>query len=112
MLAYYSFRRKDAVEIQYEMGYEFTVESAYSNRGSYILNHSYFLDTSAPIITDNKNTISGTTNFNLFKWEYVTSDPVISDVKAPFLFKKQAFNDTIRILIENQEIVLLLKNRE
>ena len=94
-------------QINFEDNLQLKVESAYNERGIYILNDEYFLNSATFII--GKNTIQ-IKDDAIWRPKGSKHLPRISDINAPFLIYKNKNTDTIFIEKDDKRIVLLLSN--
>jgi hypothetical protein len=94
-------------QINFEDNLQLKVESAYNERGIYILNDEYFLNSATFII--GKNTIQ-IKDDAIWRPKGSKHLPRISDINAPFLIYKNKNTDTIFIEKDEKRIVLLLSD--
>lgn len=94
-------------QINFEDNLQLKVESAYNERGIYILNDEYFLNSATFII--GKNTIQ-IKDDAIWRPKGSKHIPRVSDINAPFLIYKNKNTDTIFIEKDDKRIVLLLSN--
>lgn len=94
-------------QINFEDKLELKVERAYNERGIYILNDEYFINSATFII--GKNTIQ-IKDDAIWRPKGSNHLPRISDIKAPFLIYKNKNTDTIFIEKDDKRVILLLSN--
>jgi hypothetical protein len=100
--------QSNLIEISREKSINIIVSDAYNERGDYILNKKYFLNSATYILGDdyslskNNGIVIWNTKGNKYK-------PIISDVSAPFEIHKEKNNDTLRLIKDGKTIILLLE---
>jgi hypothetical protein len=94
-------------QINFEDNLQLKVERAYNERGIYILNDEYFLNSATFII--GKNTIQ-IKDDAIWRPKGDKHIPRVSDINAPFLIYKNKNTDTIFIEKDEKRIVLLLSD--
>lgn len=94
-------------EITFEGNFKIKVEKAYNERGVYILNDRYFLNSATFIIEGNA---IETKDDAIWRPEGNNYMPRISDISAPFTLIKKKNSDTIFIEKDGSKISLLLSN--
>ena len=99
--------QKRLKEIKFEEKIELTVNKAYNERGIYILNNKYYLNSATFIIGNNLYQIKDEAIWRPKGSEHL---PRISDITPPFIISKKENNDTIIIEKEEDKILLLLSN--
>jgi hypothetical protein len=94
-------------EINFENNLNIKVERAYNERGVYILNDIYFLNSATFVIGD--NTIK-TEDDAIWRPKRTKHKSRISDISAPFTISKNNNTDTIFVEKDGSKISLLLSN--
>lgn len=94
-------------QINFEDNLQLKVERAYNERGIYILNDEYFLNSATFIIGQNTIQIEDDAIWRPKGNKHL---PRISDINAPFLIYKNKNTDTIIIEKDDKRIVLLLSD--
>lgn len=94
-------------EIQYDNNLNVKVEKAYNERGIYILNDKYFLNSATSVIGDNPVKIKDDAIWRPQGSKHI---PRISDISAPFTISKNKNSDTIFVEKDGSIILLLLSH--
>ncbi|CAM3959210.1 NTF2 fold domain-containing protein [Flavobacterium branchiophilum] len=94
-------------EINFEDNLNVKVEKAYNERGIYILNDTYFLNSATFMIGDNSINVKDDAVWRPKGSEHV---PRISDISAPFTISKSKNTNTILVEKDGSKISLLLSN--
>ena len=82
------------------------VNDAYNERGIYILNNKYYINSATHILGQDYNLSNDDAIWRPKKNKYI---PKISDISAPFEIQKEQNNDTLKLIKNNKTITLLLK---
>ena len=83
-----------------------TVNNAYNERGIYILNDKYYVNSATYILGEDYNLSKEKTIWIPKNNEYI---PRISDVSSPFKIRKEKDNDTLKLIKNDKIIYFLLK---
>jgi hypothetical protein len=94
-------------EIKFEDNLSLEVKNAYNERGIYILNDRYYVNSATFIIGEGTIKIKDDA---IWRPEGSKHMPRISDVSAPFIIYKNKNTDTIFIKKDGSKISLLLSN--
>jgi hypothetical protein len=94
------------IEISKEKSIDIIVNDAYNERGDYILNKKYFLNSATCILGDDYFLSKDNAIWRPNDKKY---EPRISDVSAPFEIHKVNNNDTLRLIKDGKTIILLLE---
>ncbi len=94
-------------EIKFEDSLQMKVVKAFNERGIYILNDAYFLNSATFVIRGNTITINDDA---IWRPEGSKNAPRISDISTPFIISKNINSDTILIKKDGHKILLLLSN--
>lgn len=99
--------QSDLKEIQYDDNLNEKVERAYNERGIYILNDKYFLNSATSVIGGNPVKIKDDAIWRPQGSKHI---PRISDINAPFTISKNKNSDTIFVEKDGSVILLLLSH--
>lgn len=94
-------------QISFEENINVKVIDAYNERGIYILNDAYFVNSATFIIGENTILIKDDAIWRPNNKKHI---PRISDIAAPFILTKKKKNDTLTLIKDENKIHLLLKN--
>ena len=94
-------------EIDFENSFNIKVEKAYNERGIYIINGAYFLNSATFIIGDSSISIKDDA---IWRPQGSRHLPRISDISAPFEIIKNKNTDTVFVEKDGHKILLLLSN--
>ena len=94
-------------EINFENNFNIKVEKAYNERGIYIINDTYFLNSATFIIGNSPIEIKDDA---IWRPQGSKHTPRISDISAPFTISKNKNTDTIFVEKDGSKISLLLSN--
>jgi hypothetical protein len=94
-------------KIDKNRSYDIQVSDAYNERGIYVLNNKYYLNSSTYVIG---NHYGYSKNDAIWKPKNAKYIPRISDISAPFRIYKEIDNDTLKLKKEDKTILLLLTN--
>ncbi|AXP81619.1 hypothetical protein CJ739_2546 [Mariniflexile rhizosphaerae] len=92
-------------KIHKKNSYDIQVKEAYNERGIYVLNKKYYIN-SATYVIGNHYGLSK--DSGIWRPENVEYNPRISDISAPFTIKKEIDNDTLTLKKGDKTILLLL----
>ncbi|MFT6843425.1 MAG: hypothetical protein ACJASR_002206 [Psychroserpens sp.] len=87
--------------------YDILIEEAYNERGIYVLNNKYYLNSATYVIGNHYGYSKDDAIWRPKKDKYI---PRISDISAPFRIQKDADNDTLMMKKGDKTILLLLEN--
>jgi hypothetical protein len=94
------------IEINTKSEVNLKITRAYNERGTFILNNKYYLNSSS-IIVSNKNNLA-IEDKAIWKPKITTSNFVIADISAPFNLKKKKNCDTQMLVKQNDTIIIML----
>jgi len=89
-----------------DKSYDIKVKDAYNERGIYVLNNKYYLNSATFVIG---NHYGYSKDNSIWKPKNAKYRPRISDISAPFIIQKDIDNDTLKLKKEDKTILLLLK---
>ncbi|MFD0835111.1 hypothetical protein ACFQ0I_05005 [Mariniflexile aquimaris] len=93
-------------KIDTSKSYDINVEDAYNERGIYVLNNEYYLNSATYIVGNHYGFSKDNAIWRPKNAEY---KPRISDISAPFTIKKEMDNDTLTLKKGDKTILLILE---
>lgn len=100
--------QSNLIEISREKSIDIIVSDAYNERGAYILNKKYFINSATYIMGDDFSLSKGN-GIVIWNAKGKKYKPRISDISAPFEIHKVNNSDTLRLIKDGKTIVLLLE---
>lgn len=92
-------------KIDKNKSYDIKVKDAYNERGIYVLNNKYYINSATYIIGNHYGLSKDDAIWRPKNAEYL---PRISDISAPFIIKKDIDNDTLTLIKGDKTILLIL----
>jgi len=92
-------------KIEKNKSYDIKVKDAYNERGIYVLNNEYYLNSATYVIGNHYGFSKDDAIWRPKNAEY---KPRISDISAPFTIKKDIDNDTLILKKGDKSILLIL----
>ncbi len=92
-------------KINKNKSYNIQVKDAYNERGIYVLNNKYYINSATYVIGNHYGLSKDDAIWRPKDAEYL---PRISDISAPFIIKKEIDNDTLTLKKGDKTILLLL----
>src|SRR5690606_4620793 len=96
---------KSLIKIEKDKSYDIQVKDAYNERGIYVLNNKYYINSATFVIGNHYGLSKDDAIWRPKNAEY---KPRISDISAPFTIKKDIDNDTLTLKKGDKSILLIL----
>jgi len=100
-------KMSNLTKIVREKNIKLKVKEARNDRGIYILNNRYYLNSGTKVVGEHYGLAIDHTIYRPENSQYI---PVIWDISAPFELEKDADNDTLKLTKRNKTILLILEN--
>ena len=97
---------KSVIKIEKDKSYDILVKDAYNERGIYVLNNKYYINSATYVIGNHYGLSKDDAIWRPKNAEY---SPRISDISAPFTIIKNMDNDTLTLKKDDKTILLLLE---